>query len=357
MVFYKIKPIRIQLEASSVCQLRCPSCPTTTGHTKEAIGYGILKFDNFRKLLDDCPWIKEIELSNFGEMFLNPDLLKIMELAHGRGVSLTADNGVNFNSVEDAVLEGMVKFQFKSLVVSLDGTTPESYSKYRVKGNFETAMRNIRKLMEIKDKYHSTYPELIWQFIVFGHNEHEIPEAKKLAKDLGMALKFKLSRDECFSPIKDKEFVKRELGVSYTSRKEYFDQFKIDYTHRTCYHLWTCPTVNWDGKLLGCCKNFWGDFGEDAFAEGLLASVNNEKMNYAREMLQGKKVERKDIPCATCDIYLNMKAQEKWIPFDKIMAERFKERIRFNPNWRKVRNTFIGKTLKTIAKELYSGFR
>src|SRR5713226_3528461 len=66
-------------------------------------------------------------------------------------------------------------------------------------------------------------------------------------------------------------------------------------------------------KVLGCCRNFWGDFGWNAFIEGLLQSVNSEQMQYARDMLVGKRVARADISCTTCNIYLDMKADGEWL--------------------------------------------
>ena len=85
-------PVRIRLEASSFCNLRCPLCPTATGEIhRQAVSGGFLNFENFRKLLDDNPGLKSIELSNWGEIFLNPALLGMLELAHQRGVKLTAE--------------------------------------------------------------------------------------------------------------------------------------------------------------------------------------------------------------------------------------------------------------------------
>jgi hypothetical protein len=60
------------------------------------IGSGWLTFDSFRRLVDDNPWVEEIELSNYGEIFLNPQLSQIMEYSHQRGHVLTCDNGTNF---------------------------------------------------------------------------------------------------------------------------------------------------------------------------------------------------------------------------------------------------------------------
>ena len=307
----KIRPIKIGLEASSFCQLKCPSCPTTSKAIHPAVGSGFLSLRNFQRLLDENPWLEEIELSNYGEIFLNPDLLNITKFAYERDVALKADNGVNLNNVKESVLEGLVKYKFRSITCSIDGSRNETYNVYRVKGNFETVIENIRKINLFKQKYQSEYPILNWQFVVFGHNEHEIPLARKLAGELDMKFSPKLSWDPKFSPIRDQEFVRKEVGAA--SREEFKLKHDVDYMQGICHQLWDQPQINWDGKVLGCCRNFWGDFGGNAFKDGLLKSLNNEKIEYARQMLLGQKGAREDIPCTTCNIYLGMRADGKWL--------------------------------------------
>jgi MoaA/NifB/PqqE/SkfB family radical SAM enzyme len=174
-------PRKIRLEASSFCQLRCPSCPTTTGAINPAVGSGFLRFDNFRALIDDNPSIDHIELSNYGEILLNPHLLKILEYAWSKAVAITFSNGVNLNHAKDELLEGLVKYRVCHITCSIDGATPETYQIYRVRGNFDRVIENIERINQFKRKHSSELPKLTWQFVVFGHNEHEIPAARQMA--------------------------------------------------------------------------------------------------------------------------------------------------------------------------------
>src|SRR5438067_2016363 len=114
----EVNPDSIRLEASSFCQLRCPSCPTTVQAIDAAIGKGFLKFSDFQALIDRNPQIQTIELSNYGEIFLNPELLQMMQYARECKVALTARNGVNLNHAREEVLEGLVKYQFRKLTCS-----------------------------------------------------------------------------------------------------------------------------------------------------------------------------------------------------------------------------------------------
>lgn len=306
-----VRPTRIRMEASSICQLRCPSCPTAGGAIRPVIGSGFLAFDDFRRTMDENPWVRRIELSNYGEIFLNPDLLGILEYAHARRVSLTADNGVNLNRVSEEVLEGLVRFRMHSMSCSIDGASSATYGIYRVGGDFQTVIENIRSLNRYKEKHGSRYPLLNWQFVVMGHNEQEIASARALARELLMRFDLKLTWDEDHFAIRDKDHVRRELG--YASREEFRVRRGRDYVQQICHQLWDQPQINWDGKVLGCCRNFWGTFGGNAFQDGLLRVINGENMRHVRDMLLGRAVERPGIPCTSCDIYQNMKASGRWL--------------------------------------------
>jgi len=312
-----IRPRKIGLEASSFCQLRCPSCPTASRAIHPAVGSGFLKFEDFRKIVDENLGVTEIELSNYGEILLNPDLPKIVEHAYRRGVRLTAKNGVNLNHAKEEILEALVRYDFRALSCSIDGASQETYERYRVRGDFETVIENIKKINAYKRRHNTQYPKLQWRFIVFGHNEHEIPKAREMARELGMEFRLKLSWDPDFSPIRDEGFVKRELGVDAASRTEYEQTHGADYMQHLCYKLWSKPQINWDGKVLGCSRNFWGEFGGNAFEGGLAAAVNGEGISYAREMLQGRLPGREDLPCVTCDIYLGFKAKGQWLEWNE----------------------------------------
>jgi hypothetical protein len=312
----QVRPVAVQLEAASHCQLRCPSCPTTQGLIHPAVGSGFLRLDDFRRFLDANPGVRLIELSNNGEIFLNPELLAILELAHQRGVALAANNGANLNSVRPEVLEGLVRYRLRVLTCALDGASQDTYQRYRVRGSFDRVIRNIRAINEHKRRLGSALPTLCWQFVVFGHNEHELPAAQRMAQELGMTFIAKLSWDDTFSPPRDLDAVRTAAGAA--SRQEFLERHGRAYMGGICHQLWDSPQINWDGRVLGCCHNTWGNFGGNAFTDGLVASVNGPEITYAREMLRGRAEPRADIPCSTCDQYATMRQTGRWIERDDV---------------------------------------
>jgi len=316
-----LRPSKVCLDISTKCQLKCPTCPTSNLMIKEGIGSGFLSYEDFERFTRDHPWITRIEISNWGEALLNPYFIKILKCAYEKSITITINNGINFNSASDNVFEAIVKYNVKSITCSIDGASQESYSKYRIKGNFNKVIANIRKLNEYKIKFDCHEPVLTWQYVIFGHNEHEIGKARTMAADLGMKFKLKLSWDDLyvstFSPIIDKEIIKRETGLEVSTRKEYEEKYGINYAAGCCLNLWKSPNINFDGKLLGCCINYW-DYFDNVFEKGLDYCLKSERYQYTKEMLMGLKPERKDIPCINCNVYLSRKSHGSYVTFNQV---------------------------------------
>ncbi len=309
-------PSSVCLELSSACQLDCPACPTARGDIARHLGARHLSIDDFRRFLDGHPQVGHVELSNWGELFLNKSLPDILRLAHERGVALSADNGTNLNTVREGDLEMLVKYRLRSLTCSLDGASQAVYSRYRVNGDFEHVIGHIREINRHKERYGSELPRLRWQFVAFGHNQHEIAEAKRLAGELGMEFYLKLSWEdlytEAFSPISDRDLIRRESGLEAADRDEYERRYGRSYVADTCRQLWDMPRIHADGRLLGCSINYRSDFG-NVFEEGLESCLASERMTHARAMVTGRAPPRSDIPCSTCKVYLGMQRTGSWL--------------------------------------------
>ncbi|MFQ5506083.1 MAG: radical SAM/SPASM domain-containing protein [Planctomycetota bacterium] len=303
-------PRKVRLEASSACQLRCPLCPTGTGDLSPVVGTGRLELRNFATFLDAHPEVREIELSNWGEMFLNPELSGIMKLALERDVALTAKNGVNLNTASEEVLCDLVRYRFRNLVLSIDGASQETYAIYRVRGDLERVLENVRTINRFKAEQRSIYPLLTWKFIIFAHNEHEIRQAREMALGLGMVFYPDLNWNEDWSPPQDSSQVREDTGLPVASMTEHKKKYRSAYSKNFCFQLWNEPQINWDGKILGCCINTWSDFGENVFNGG---SLDTEKLGYAKRMLLGEAEPRADIPCTGCPQYLGMREHDDWL--------------------------------------------
>jgi len=311
-----LKPQKIYLEASTLCSLSCPLCPTANGKTIKTLGRGYLKFKTFKKIVDDNPGVYSIELSNWGEVFLNKELNKIMEYAFASGIALSAGNGSNMNNLDEDIIKALVKYRFRKITCSIDGATNETYKAYRVNGDFDKVISTIKKINKVKARYRSFLPILHWRFIIFGHNAHEVGKAREMAKKLNMTFSTKLSWDDLysrsFSNGENIEKIRHESGLLVASRKEYLEKYEREYNSACCLPLWISPYINYDGRMLGCSINYWSDFGS-VLRKGITGCFNGRKINIARNMLLGKYKEDNDIPCARCKFYKKRKERKNWI--------------------------------------------
>lgn len=185
-------------------------------------------------------------LWNQGEPYLNPDFNEMVRYASSKGIyTMTSTNGSLPLNPEEIIESGLSRILF-----SLDGTKPESYEQYRVGGNFDLVLKNITELARLKRTRRSKTPYIIWQFILMSHNENQIKEATKMAKQIGVdKLEFKTvqiyePKDIAFLPSMHK----------FSRYKHCNDEFELKTKLRNrCRRLWTQPVINWDGELAICC--------------------------------------------------------------------------------------------------------
>ncbi len=294
----------IRIDASSICQLRCTGCGFQKSNGRE-LGYGYLTLEHFVDFIDKNPQITRVELSNYGEIFLNPDLIEIMAYAHKKGVALEAAMGVNFNTVSEDQMQALVKYEFRFLSLSIDGASQESYSKYRIGGDFDRVIANVKRLQDLKKERGVIYPKLQWQFVPNEHNEDDVLQAKAIAAKLGIPIVFKLNFMTSYVP-KDPERLKTETGLTEVTRQEYLEKYKIPYLNDDCLQVFCDPQFNWDGMLLGCCRNEWAFFKSNLFVDGLEKCLQDEDFQRMRAILKAKNPSQNQmegIPCRNCSIW------------------------------------------------------
>ena len=301
----KLKPKYIRIDVCTNCQLDCRSCYMRKDNFG-IVGRGYTKFENFKKLVDENPQIEIIELSNSGEIFLNPDLIKIMKYAYEKNIRLNAKNGVNLNNISDETIEALVKYQFSFITLSIDGDCQESYSKYRRKGNFDKVIKNVKKIIECKKKYNSEKPGLIWKYIIMEETEDGIENAINMANDLNLDIIFTKTWDIDYYP-KNPKRIKELTNVDYDTN---------DY-ETYCYMTIINPQINWDGRLLGCCcihKDYWKT---NVFEEGLEKALNTDHyrngiINLLEFNNEENEIFKYDCPCKNCGIMETKKVNMKF---------------------------------------------
>ena len=280
-------PYWLTIDPTNFCTLKCPFCPTGQGRNSRT--KAILSLDNFKRIIDKLgPYLIHIDFCNWGEPLLNRQIYEMIKIAEQYSIDTKVDSNFNHFSEEDA--EKMVISGLNKIIVSIDGITPETYSKYRVGGDFNQAMNNLKLLLKKKRQLKRSNPYISWQFLVFRHNEHEIQEVRRMASDLGVdhvGITKAFIGNKDWIPFNEdySHYRKEEINSQYTS--EYFKVAE----EAKCNWLWEAIVINPEGSVSPCCsvEDEKDDFG-NIFQQSFIEIWNNEKYRVARRYNKDRKI-------------------------------------------------------------------
>ena len=284
-------PTSITIEPTNFCNLKCPECPSGTEILTRNKGF--INEILFQKIIDET-YKKSFFLTlHFqGEPYLHNNLFNLIKYASNKKLYTTLSTNGHFLSEENCLKT--IDSGLDKLIISLDGTTSEIYSKYRINGSFDKVVKGIETIFNSKK---NKKPLIILQFIVFKSNEHQIDEMKQLAGKLKIdKLEFKSAQiynfesDNSLIPSIDK----------YSRYKKAKGKFEIkNKLKNKCFRLWTNPVITWDGCVVPCCfdkdANYkFGNLNENTFKE----IWNNSKYNTFRKTILNN---RKNVDiCRNC---------------------------------------------------------
>lgn len=290
------KPYILIVDPLNVCNLKCPLCPTGRGELP--LKNGKMELEAFRRLVDTiAPHTVKIMLYNWGEPFLHKDILEIIAHAHGRGIATALSS--NLNLLPRGGAEAVVRSGLDDLIVSCDGLTQETYEVYRKGGRVETVFANLEELAQARRRLGSRTPKIEFQFLVFEHNEHEVPHVEERARALGADFvrimpPYIGPNSAGIRPARGDAFRKEEDPADDDGKSVFdpgSDPDELAARHPPplqCFWPWRSMVINWNGSVDPCCfKNYHGDFGNIVDA-GFEAIWNSDVYRYARRWIAGR---------------------------------------------------------------------
>jgi len=229
-------PLKLTVESTSVCNLRCPACFTGIGEAGRRRGAVPPEF--FTALMDVLgPYLLEVEFTNWGEPLLNQHLEDMVEVAARSGTTTSFSTNFSFPFTPERA-ERLVRSGLTSLGVSIDGARQETYEQYRVGGDLALVLKNCELVQDAKRRLGSRTPRLIWGFHVFPHNREDVPLAEQMARERGMD----------FAATKG-----WGTGADWDPEMPFIVQLGTG----RCGALWYQAVVHNDGGVAPCCLTFY----------------------------------------------------------------------------------------------------
>ena len=279
-------PLSISFEPTTSCNLRCPECPS--GLRSFSRPTGMLKNSLFHKAIDELSDTLLYLIFYFqGEPYLHKDFLELVSYASKKGIYTATSTNAHF--LTDAMAEKTVRSGLDRLIISIDGTTQETYQSYRKGGKLEKVLAGAENIVKWKKKLNSQTPHTIFQFLVVKPNEHQIDELHKLAKDMGI--------DEV--GLKTAQIYDYENGSDLMPTIDKYSRYKsnedgtfsiknklIDH----CWKMWHSCVITWDGKVVPCCfdKDAHYQLG-DVSKQSFIDLWNGEGyMNFRKSLIKSR---------------------------------------------------------------------
>lgn len=261
-------PFNVSIEPTTSCNLGCPECPSGLKNFTRSTGN--LEYDFYKKTLDEIG-DRLIYLYFYfqGEPYLHPKFLELVKYASQKNIYTVTSTNAHFlteRKAQETIASGLDR-----ILISIDGTTQETYEQYRVGGSLEKVIEGTKNLVKAKREANSKTPHIIFQFLVVRPNQHQIEEVQKLANELGVdEVKLKTAQvydfkngNELIPDIDKFSRYKKQKDGTYKIKNELLNH---------CWKLWHSCVITWDGKIVPCCfdkdaQHQLGDLNSKSFRE------------------------------------------------------------------------------------------
>ena len=217
-------PMHLDIEATSLCNLRCTFCDKLPVLRKDQLG--LIEMDLYRKIIDEGSEYKlwGLKLSYRGEPLLHPDISRMVAYAKKKGV---LDIYFNTNGILlDAKMgQKLIDAGLDRISVSVEGTDPKKFEKARIGAKFDVILKNVETLRLLKKKNNVLHPLIRMQTVLYP------------GLDLELYKSFWMSRCDEVAAVDYKDGAKRQTGLDY---------------EWGCPQLWQRMTIEWDGTIHPC---------------------------------------------------------------------------------------------------------
>ena len=242
-------PISLSVEPTTSCNLRCPECPS--GLRSFSRPTGMLDFGLYKSTIDelgDSLWYLLLYFQ--GEPFLHKQFFNLVRYASAKRIYTATSTNAHFLTDDNA--RKTVESGLDRLIISIDGTTQETYAAYRKGGELEKVLKGTENVLRWKKELKSKTPYVVFQFLVVKPNEHQIEDVKAMAEKIGV--------DEV--GLKTAQIYDYKRGSSLIPNQEKYSRYRklADGTYEIknrlinhCWKMWHSCVMTWDGKIVPCC--------------------------------------------------------------------------------------------------------
>lgn len=177
---------KVYIEPTSDCNLNCKTCVRHSWDEE----MGFMEMGVYTKLIEELKDFKGLDKISFwgiGEPLFHPQIAKMIELASRLGVKTQIITNGLLLELEKA--EALLEAGLDSLVVSVDGTSPETMADIRSGADLKNVIENIENFRSLRNKKQKEC-EIGIEYVIMKSNVDELKDLRKLAFRIGASFVF-----------------------------------------------------------------------------------------------------------------------------------------------------------------------
>lgn len=173
---------KVHVEPTSCCNLSCRTCVRNSW--SEPLGF--MEMDTYLRLVDglrSVASLQSVSFWGFGEPLLHPRVAEMVAMAKQLGARTEIiTNGLLLSREKSAAL---IEAGLDSLVVSIDGASPEGYADVRSGASLWQVQQNLEQLQTLRLLSPRQRPEVGLEFVAMRRNVRDLPKLAALALAVG----------------------------------------------------------------------------------------------------------------------------------------------------------------------------
>ena len=284
-------PIRMWIEPTNTCNLKCVMCPQSSD--EKPFKRGFMEFALFRKIIDEAKtFVYDMNLHHTGESLLHPEIIEMIRYAKQAGIYTRMHT--NATKLTEEKAKGMLEAGLDFLSFSFDGFEKQTYESIRRGANFENTLENILNFLRMNRAQGKRRPITVFEVIDFSAQ----PGTPSGAIPVTPA---------------QRDFQKQFDGLpldKFTLKAPHNWAGKFDADGQplhpekfcACTFPWYALVVFWNGNVSPCPQDFFNDLCLGNLRDASIRDVwRGAQAVHLREKMKNRQFHDLN-PCATCDL-------------------------------------------------------
>jgi MoaA/NifB/PqqE/SkfB family radical SAM enzyme len=171
-------PYKVEVEPSTICNKKCIMCEHTYWKEKSER----LTLEDAKKIADNFPNWRWVNITGMGSGFLNNEFLDIIEYLSKRRVSINFVD--EFEFLDEKMANKLIDIGVNCIWCSFDAGTKETYEKLKVGCDFDKVIENLKTMARVKKERGSPLPAICFRFVANKMSVNELSDFIRLIHSL-----------------------------------------------------------------------------------------------------------------------------------------------------------------------------